>query len=110
MPTCALGEPERVFKLVVCELGHASDDERRFGWDAAGQVHKIRGGADKLVVPLNESSPTLGRLDPPHPPSDRAPRLEVAFGINEDRWLAATVRDLKTSRVLMDGEPVVRLL
>lgn len=110
VPTCALGEPETIFKLVVCEMGTASDDERLFGWDAQGEVHTLRSGDERLIVPLNESAPALGTLDPPHPPSDRRPRLDVAFGINADRWLIATVRDLHTSKTLMDSTPVVRLL
>ena len=52
----------------------------------------------------------IGRLSPPHAPADRKPRLDIAFGVNEARWLCARVKDLKTGRMLMDGEPVVRLL
>ena len=86
--------------------------ERRFVFDAAGDLHKIGGasGQDEVVVPLNAASPTLGYLDPPHEPQDRRPRLEIAFGVNAERWLVATVNDLKTGKSLMDGEPVVRLL
>jgi hypothetical protein len=63
-----------------------------------------------MVVPLNASSPTLGYLDPPHSPRDRRPRLEIAFGVNSERWLVATVRDLLVHRDLMREEPVVRLV
>ena len=63
-----------------------------------------------MVVPLNAASPTLGYLDPPHSPRDRRPRLEVAFGVNSERWLIATVFDLLSQRQLMREEPVVRLL
>jgi hypothetical protein len=63
-----------------------------------------------VVVPLNESSPTLGYLDPPQSPRDRRPRLEIAFGVSAERWLIATVRDLLTQRELMREEPVVRLI
>ena len=113
VPTCSLGEPERVFKLVVCEIGRAADEgERAFAWDAGGKLHKLggTGGEDVLVVALNESNPTLGSLDPPHPPRDKQARLEIAFGVNAERWLCAHVVDLKTNRVLMAEEPVVRLL
>ena len=61
-------------------------------------------------MPLNAASPTLGTLEPPHSPRDRRPRLDVAFGVNADRWLVATVRDLHTDRELMREEPVVRLV
>ena len=112
VPTCALGEPERVFRLVICEVARAEDGARTFVWDAAGDLQKVGGATGKaeVVVPLNEASPTLGYLDPPHEPRDRRPRLEIAFGVNADRWLVATVRDLLARRDLMREEPVVRLL
>jgi molecular chaperone DnaK len=112
VPTCALGEPENLFKLLICEVSRGDDDERRFVWDAAGDVHKVGGasGDAQVVVPLNGTSPTLGYLDPPHSPRDRRPRLEIAFGVNAERWLIATVRDLLTQRDLLREEPVVRLV
>jgi molecular chaperone DnaK (HSP70) len=113
VPTCSLGEPERMFKLVICELGRAADEgERAFVWDEGGRLHKLggKGGEDLLVVELNQSNPTLGRLDPPHAPRDRKPRLQISFGVNSDRWLCAHVVDLKTDKVLLSDEPVVRLL
>ncbi|MCA9539395.1 MAG: Hsp70 family protein [Myxococcales bacterium] len=111
VPTCALGEPEKVFKLVVCEIAGGAD-ERKFIWDADGNLHRV-GQHQKhapIVVPLNETNPALGFLDPPHPPGDRTPRLDIAFGVDENRWLIATVRDLKSGRTLMERQPVVRLL
>lgn len=112
VPTCALGEPENVFKLLICEVSRADGEERRFVWDAAGDLRKVGGasGDGQVVVPLNAASPTLGYLDPPHSPRDRRPRLEIAFGVSAERWLIATVRDLLTQRDLMRGEPVVRLI
>lgn len=115
VPTCSLGEPETMFKLLVCEIGESSKGDRRFGWDAKGNLHKLGGQTDggraeRLIVPLNESNPTLGYLKPPHPPSDRRPRLEIAFEVNGDRWLCATVSDLQTGKNLMKQQPVVRLL
>lgn len=111
IPTCSLGEPESIFKLLVCEVARR-DGERRFVWDASGGLHKVGGsdGKAEVVVPLNAASPTLGYLDPPHSPRDRRPRLEIAFGVNAERWLIATVRDLLTQKELMSGEPVVRLI
>jgi molecular chaperone DnaK (HSP70) len=110
IPTCPLGEPETIFRLVVCEVGHSGDNDRAFGWDKSGNLHKLDSDNKRLIVPLNESSPTLGTLNPPHKPSDRAPRLDVSFGVNENRWLCATVSDLKTNKVLLDNEPIIRLL
>jgi hypothetical protein len=113
VPTCALGEPERIFKLVICEVARSDGHERRFVWDAAGDLHKVggaAGGKAQVVVPLNEASPTLGYLEPPHQPGDRRPRLEIAFGVNAERWLVATVRDLLSGKPLLEAEPVVRLM
>jgi molecular chaperone DnaK (HSP70) len=111
VPTCALGEPERVFKLVVCELAGVGADQK-FAWDAEGNLHRVDGDGDRepLVVPLNESNPTLGYLNPPHLPGDKTARLEIAFGVDANRWLISTVKDLKTGKLLMNEEPVVRLL
>ena len=114
VPTCSQGTSETLFKLVVCEIGRNSGQTGRLGWDAKGNVHALgeRGpdSASKYVVKLNESNPTLGFLNPPHQPQDRAPRLEIAFGINAERWLIASVRDLKTGKALMTEESVVRLI
>ncbi|HXT22672.1 MAG TPA: Hsp70 family protein [Thermoanaerobaculia bacterium] len=112
VPTCALGEPENIFKLLVCELGRGDGGARRLVFDAAGGVHQVGGDTEAaaVVVPLNAASPTLGTLDPPHSPRDHRPRLDVAFGVNADRWLVATVRDLLAGKELMHEEPVVRLV
>ncbi len=113
VPTCSLGEPESLFKLLICEIGRG-DDQRSFGWDASGRLHQLGGGAhhdeQELIVPLNEASPTLGTLSPPHSPTDKRPRISLAFGVNAERWLCATVEDLRTGKQLMFEEPVVRLL
>ncbi|MEC8025217.1 MAG: Hsp70 family protein [Myxococcota bacterium] len=110
VPTCALGEPERLVKLVICELGIEDGELRRFTWDARGNVKSQGGNRERVVVPLNESNPALGTLNPPHQPGDRTPRLDIQFGVNEERWLVATVIDLQSGQKLMDGEPVIRLL
>jgi molecular chaperone DnaK (HSP70) len=112
VPTCSLGVEETTFKLLICEVSRGDGQDRRFVWDAAGDLHKVGGtaGEVQVVVPLNEASPTLGYLDPPHSPRDRRPRLEVSFAVNAERWLVATVQDLLTRRELMSNEPVVRLL
>jgi molecular chaperone DnaK (HSP70) len=113
VPTCSLGAPETSFKLLVSEIGGAGEAGRRFVWDAAGNRYKVGGdGATngRVVVPLNDANPTLGTLDPPHSPRDRRPRLEVSFGVDENRWLITTVFDLLSRRTLMEGQPVVRLL
>lgn len=110
-PTCSLGEPERVFKLVICELSQRHSTHQAFTWDAHGRLYATGGTADQgpIVVPLNEDNPTLGTLDPPHPPFDRAARLDVRFGVSAERWLWATVIDLRSQKTLLNEVPVVRL-
>lgn len=110
VPTCALGVPEDKFKLVICEIGAPDEDERHFGWDTMGRVHKLKGGVERLVVPLNATNPVLGLLQPAHKASDHRARLDVMFGVDENRWLTATVIDLHTKKTLIDHQPVVRLL
>jgi molecular chaperone DnaK len=112
VPTCSLGVEETTFKLLICEVSRGDGQDRRFVWDAVGDLHKVGGttGDAQVVVPLNEAAPTLGYLDPPHSPRDRRPRLEISFAVNAERWLVATVQDLLTRRELMSNEPVVRLL
>ncbi len=114
VPTCSLGEPEAVFKLLIAEVGDHHALERRFTWARDGALHKVGGESftnnDPIVIPLNEANPTLGELRPPHDPGDKTPRLEIAFGVNHERWLCATVRDLRTDKRLMQDEPVVRLM
>lgn len=114
VPTCALGEPERLFRLTIVEIGEAEPNERRFAWDEHGTLKKLGGkggsASERVVVPLNADNPTLGELDPPHEPGDKRPRLEIAFGVNAERWLVARVRDLHRDTMLMEDKPVVRLL
>ena len=95
--------------LFRSEIGRGAADAKRFGWDAGGNL-KVLQERNQVLVPLNASNPTIGILDPPHAPSDRRARLDIAFGVNEDRWLIATVRDLKTTKLLLDRVPVVRIL
>jgi molecular chaperone DnaK (HSP70) len=114
VPTCSLGEPETVFKLVVCEIGDGAAEEAHYMWDEYGNLHAMgegpAGKQEQVIVPLNEANPTLGTLNPPHSVRDRRPRLELSFGVNQERWLCATVLDLKTRRHLMKDRRVVRLM
>lgn len=108
-PTCSQGIPETIFKLIVCEIGESLGSDQTFIWDNRGKLHSVTGGSDKLIIPLNENDPTLGTLDPPHSPRDISARLEISFMINEEKWLCATVYDLKIQRYLLSEEPVVQL-
>ena len=82
----------------------------KFLCENVGGVQADPEDEEPVVVPLNEANPTLGRLDPPHSPRDRRPRLEISFGVNSDRWLIASVEDLRTKKMIMNEEAVVRLL
>lgn len=110
VPTCGMGEPERVFKLVICEIG-SGGGKAGVAWDADGRVRRV-GPTEptQVIVKLNEANPAIGHLDPPQSPRDRSPRLEVSFGVNADRWLCSTVFDLHTRKHLLRDEPVVKLL
>ncbi len=109
VPTCPLGIPENYFKLEICEIGKKHLVDQEFVWDREGQLHSLSDGDAPVIIPLNKDNPTLGTLDPPHEPTDHAPRLDVAFKVDENRWLCVTVRDLKTSRYLKRDTPVLRL-
>jgi len=87
VPTCSLGMEETTFKLLICEVSRGDALDRRFVWDAAGDLHKLGGtsGEGHVVVPLNEAAPTLGYLDPPHSPRDRRPRLEMTSVVQGPR-------------------------
>ncbi len=114
VPTCPLGVPEELFRLVIAELGPDHTEACRVGFDQDGILRRVGGTSNaaeaRLAVHLNESDPTLGRLDPPHQPGDRAPRLDVSFAVNADRWLVVTVVDLRTNARLLDRKPVVKVL
>ena len=104
VPTCALGEPETIFKLLICEVARGDGGERRFVWDAAGDLHKVGGASGdrrrwscRSTRPAPPSATSIRRTRP----RDRRPRLEIAFGVNAERWLVATVRDLLTQKELM---------
>jgi molecular chaperone DnaK len=111
VPTCSLGEPETVFKLIICEIGRRYSTDQEFVWDSNGKVHSFKEDDDNapLIIPLNESNPALGTLNPPHSPKDRSARLEISFMINEDRWLCTNVYDIKIGKNLLENSPVLRL-
>lgn len=56
---------------------------------------------------LNEKSPTFLTADPPATKSE--PRFEVEFGIDSNKRLLITARDLNTHRVVYRDYPVVKL-
>ena len=56
---------------------------------------------------VNEHSPTFLQADPPALRGE--PRFEVEFGIDANKRLLITARDLKTKRLMYRNHPVVKL-
>src|SRR5262249_1065936 len=56
---------------------------------------------------INENRPTFLNADPPAVAGE--PRFEVAFGIDGNKRLLITARDLKTKRMTLRDHPVVKL-
>ncbi len=109
-PTCPRNEPAAEFELRIYELGRAGGAQKEIGYDDQGRLRVLdRSDHAPNILCLNETDPTLGKLRPPHPPDRRDARLHISFGVNGDRYLTATVRDLETNLLLMAEQPVVKL-
>jgi molecular chaperone DnaK (HSP70) len=109
-PTCARNDPASEFELKIYELSRASGPRKEIGFDEHSRLQVLDRATDNVVIVcLNETDPTLGKLRPPHQPNQREARLRIGFGINGDRYLTATVTDLMSSQRLMDQQPVVKL-
>jgi len=103
-PSCPLGVPEVIFKLVIFEIAHHAIGQSSLN-ETSGR-HALRPNR----MALNGVDPILGRLEPPHQPGDPGPRLDVSFFIDKHRWLRTTVIDLKTGETLLEKHPVAQLL
>ncbi len=109
-PTCPRHEPATEFELRIYEMGRAASAQKEIGFDDQGRLRVMdRSDGAAIIVCLNDADACLGKLKPPHPPEQKNPRLRIGFGVNRDRYLTATVRDLLTNQVLMDQQPVVKL-
>jgi molecular chaperone DnaK (HSP70) len=73
----------------VTEVAAEDEERRRYFW-------------------VNEQSPTFLTADPPARQGE--PRFEVEFGIDTNKRLVITARDLKTGRVTHRDHPVVKLV
>jgi molecular chaperone DnaK (HSP70) len=101
--------------LAIFELG----ERRRHGGEQPVELVFDPSGAARVVqVPpdeeerrthfwVNEHSPTFLMADPPAAPG--APRFEVEFGIDANKRLLVTARDLQTGRLTHRAYPVVKL-
>lgn len=109
-PTCPRGEPASEFELRICELARASGPQKEIVFDENARLRVLDKRSDEpVIVCLNEADPTLGKLKPVYAADRRDARLHIGFGVNADRYLIATVRDLDNNTLLMDRQPVVKL-
>jgi len=101
--------------LAIFELG-----ERRAGgaapamelvFDPAGAARITRVSSDdedrRTHFWINEHSPTFLHADPPARQGE--PRFDVEFGIDGNKRLLVTVRDLKRKQTILRDHPVVKL-
>src|SRR5205807_6352969 len=101
--------------LAIFELG-----ERRAGgvapamelvFDPAGAARITRVSSDdedrRTHFWINEHSPTFLHADPPARQGE--PRFDVEFGIDGNKRLFVTVRDLKSKQTILRDHPVVKL-
>ncbi len=100
--------------LSIFEVGHLSQRdapnvELVFDPSGAARIREITGEErhrwSRLWV--NEHRPTFLRAEPPAERGDA--RFEVEFGIDANKRLLVTARDLKTGRLLFREHPVVKL-
>ena len=110
-PTCARSEPATEFELRIYEMSRANGPQREIGYDDQNRLRVLdRSNANEpIIVCLNDSDPVLGKLVPAYTPDRTDARLHLAFGVNGDRYLIATIRDLQTGQKLMQDQPVVKL-
>jgi molecular chaperone DnaK (HSP70) len=57
--------------------------------------------------PLNIEDPAVCRLDPPSREAEK--RVQIAYRVDEARWLRITVQDLRAEETLIEDRPVVQL-
>ena len=91
VPTCSLGEPESIFRLVICEVARGEGTERRFVFDAVGRP--AQGGGDDGEGPGGGAAQ---RLEPD-------PRLPRAAARPEGPAPAARDRLRRERRALAGG-------
>ena len=72
-----------------------------------GFKHRINEEERRIHFWVNEHSPTFLTADPPARQGE--PRFEVEFGIDANKRLLLTARDLATGRTTHRDYPVVKL-
>jgi molecular chaperone DnaK (HSP70) len=101
--------------LAIFELGerrrHAGGQPVELVFDPSGAARVVQVTPDeeerRTYFWVNEHSPTFLHADPPARPGE--PRFEVEFGIDANKRLLLTARDLVTGRLTHRDYPVVKL-
>jgi molecular chaperone DnaK (HSP70) len=115
MTVKASHEGQTQLGIAIFELGeqHRSGDPQpvELVFDASGAARVTQVTPDeeerRSSFWVNENSPTFLQADPPAQQGE--PRFEVEFGIDGNKRLLITARDLKTKRLTYRDHPVVRL-
>ncbi len=109
-------EQQRQLGLAVFEVGESAHGDGATAalelvWDPSGAARLASPTADDLerrtYYWVNEHSPTFLTAEPPADKGEA--RFEVAFGIDANKRLLVTARDLRTGRLVLKDQPVVKL-
>ena len=99
-------EGQREIRLDIGEVAEVSQAEVTF--DAQGRMTSSQLNKQAEFRSLAQHQQVcVAHLDPPG--QKGVDRIEVAFEVNEQRVLLATVKDLVTSRVLLDRSAIAKL-
>ncbi len=95
-------------ELIIGELADESNQTEVY-FDGDRLLTRSLATSQVNVQPLNDKDGARGiaELDPPGTPG--CDRIAVEFKVDQKRFLRLTVRDLLTSRILLEDEPVVEL-
>lgn len=103
----AVTEGQQLFRLPICEVGYAGRMSLPWSKRMNGNEYWLPNGAEEAecVITLNEGDAL--RLAPPG--DGNQARLRIDFTIDANRYLCATIHDLKKQRDLRTEERVVML-
>jgi hypothetical protein len=112
----ATHDGQRQLGLAICELaqrpGGQSGEGVELVFDPSGAARLVEVQADERERRerfwVNEQAPTFLSADPPARRGEAC--FEVSFGIDENKHLEVTARDLRTGRLTHDRVPVVKLV
>ena len=103
--------------IAVFEVGHAGgrngagEAKLELVFDPAGAARVQELTSDEAERRahfwVNEHAPTFLEASPPGAPGE--PRFEVHFGVDANKRLVLSAKDVKTGRFVYEGVPVVRL-